>query len=116
MFDPSCTQPLFFSLTGLVQGLTPRETLARSRERFVDLTVRNWKFWIPAQAIQFAVLPMEWQVPYTCVMGLVWNVILSAAAGDARPVEVPAGRSDEAFRGRVVSARKEQAVVKRKQP
>ena len=29
---------------------------------------------------------MIWQVPYVCVMGLVWNVILSAVAGNA---EVP---------------------------
>ena len=73
-----------------MQGLTINESLARARSSFVDLTIRNWKFWIPAQLVQFAMLPIDLQVPYTCVMGLVWNVILSAAAGSARPAVVEA--------------------------
>ena len=66
-----------------MQGLSAADSVERARSSFVDLTVRNWKFWIPAQLAQFALLPEEWQVPYTCAMGLVWNIILSAAAGSA---------------------------------
>ena len=67
-----------------MQGLSGDESLQRAKDNFASLTVRNWKFWIPAQLVQFALLPEELQVPYTCAMGLVWNVILSVAAGSAR--------------------------------
>ena len=87
---PAIYYPLFFGVTGAVQGLTVSESLARARANFVSLTLRNWKFWIPAQLAQFAFLGEEWQVPYTCVMGLVWNVILSAVAGDARTADATA--------------------------
>lgn len=87
---PIVYYPLFFSITGAVQGLSASESWRRARSSFVDLTIRNWKFWIPAQLVQFALLPIDLQVPYTCVMGLVWNVILSAAAGAARSAAVEA--------------------------
>jgi len=82
---PIIYYPLFFGITGAVQGLTTTESLKRARTSFATLTLRNWKFWIPAQIVQFACLAPKWQVPYTCVMGLVWNIILSGAAGAARP-------------------------------
>ena len=72
---PAIYYPLFFGVTGAVQGLSATESLARARANFVSLTLRNWKFWIPAQLAQFAFLGEEWQVPYTCVMGLVWNIL-----------------------------------------
>ena len=81
---PIVYYPLFFSVTGAVQGLTVSESIERAKGSFVHLTLRNWKFWIPAQVAQFACLPLELQVPYTCAMGLVWNIILSMAAGRAR--------------------------------
>lgn len=87
---PIVYYPLFFGITGAVQGLSASESVQRAKGSFVDLTLRNWKFWIPAQLAQFALLPEELQVPYTCVMGLVWNVILSAVAGDARTADATA--------------------------
>ena len=62
----------------------------RAKEKFAPLTLRNWGFWIPAQYCQFAFLEEQLQVPFTCVMGLVWNVILSAQAGSATKEEAPA--------------------------
>ena len=110
---PIVYYPLFFGVTGAVQGLTATESLARARANFVSLTLRNWKFWIPAQLAQFAFLGEEWQVPYTCVMGLVWNIILSAAAGEARapPAEAPPAAREERFVGKVVPTAEERAAV-----
>lgn len=82
---PVVYYPLFFGITGAVQGLTLEQAIARAQERFVPLTLRNWQFWIPAQFVQFAFIDVEWQVPYTCAMGLVWNILLSGMAGSARP-------------------------------
>ena len=59
-----------------------------SGAQFTTLCIRNWKFWIPANFLQLCLLPNEWQVPYTCAMGFIWNVILSASAGDAAAVKV----------------------------
>lgn len=108
---PVVYYPLFFAVTGAVQGLSLEASLARARERFLDLCTRNWKFWIPAQFCQFAFLDMEWQVPYTCIMGLVWNVILSASAGSVR-VEAPPQQTRGVVVPRVVEREKTQ-VTKR---
>ena len=59
---PIVYYPLFFGITGAVQGLSLSESLTRAREQFVDLTLRNWKFWIPAQLVQFYLLPIDLQV------------------------------------------------------
>ena len=80
---PIVYYPLFFAITGIVQGLSLKDSFERAQEQFVPLMLRNWLFWIPAQFVQFNFLPIEWQVPYTCAMGLAWNVILSAIAGSA---------------------------------
>lgn len=85
---PIVYYPLFFAITGAVQGLTVDESVDRAKAQGVDLTLKNWQFWIPAQFVQFEFLPIDLQVPFTCVMGLVWNVILSALAGDATCVAV----------------------------
>lgn len=49
---------------------------------FIPLMKRNLLFWIPVQFIQFYWIAPSWQVSFVCVAGLVWNVILSAMAGD----------------------------------
>ena len=81
---PIVYYPLFFGITGYVQNLDTEASLQRAKTQFTTLCVRNWKFWVPANFLQFCLLPNEWQVPYTCAMGFIWNVILSASAGDAR--------------------------------
>ena len=113
---PIVYYPLFFGITGAVQGLSLKESLARARAQFVDLTIRNWKFWIPAQLVQFYLLPIDLQVPFTCVMGLVWNVILSAVAGSARPA-IAEGSAEAAvqLKGRVVPNKKAAGVLQKKE-
>ena len=76
--------PLFFGITGAVQGLNLRQVMERARRQFLALQMRNWAFWLPAQYFQFVFLPIEKQVLFTCIAGLVWNIILSALAGSAR--------------------------------
>eukprot|EP00898_Chlorokybus_atmophyticus_P009006 jgi/Chlat1/9106/Chrsp97S08419 len=38
---------------------------------------KGWKFWIPASAINFAVVPLESRVLYMSSCAVVWNTILS---------------------------------------
>ena len=93
---PIVYYPLFFGITGYVQNLDTEASLQRAKTQFTTLCVRNWKFWVPANFLQFCLLPNEWQVPYTCAMGFIWNVILSASAGDARVEAAAAPSSSKA--------------------
>ena len=58
---PLVYYPLFFSLTGIVQGLTIEDTIARAREKFLPLVQRNLQFWLPVQIVQFEFVPEELQ-------------------------------------------------------
>ena len=80
---PTVYYPLFFAVTAAVQGLSAKQGVERAKEKFWPLMSRNLVFWLPVQYVQFALIPGSWQVTYVCIMGLVWNVILSAVAGDA---------------------------------
>ena len=75
--------PLYFGITGPMQGLTARETLQRFRERFPSLFGLSLLFWFPVQYGQFACVPTRYKVPFICMASLVWNTILSALAGSA---------------------------------
>ena len=80
---PIVYYPLFFLITGALQGLTAEQSTARAAQNFAPLMQRNLLFWLPVQYAQFLYVDLEWQVSYVCAAGLVWNIILSALAGDA---------------------------------
>jgi len=107
---PLVYYPLFFSLTGLVQGLTVDETIARAKEKFLGLVGRNLQFWLPVQIVQFEYVPEELQVTWVAAFGLVWKVILSTLAGNAKAGTACAEDAEECllaepedFHGNVVS-------------
>jgi hypothetical protein len=83
---PLIYYPVFFTFTGLVQGLTVQETWQRARTDFVPCWKRNLLFWVPMQFFMFGFLDEKWQIPFSCVMGIVWSTILSAFAGRAQVV------------------------------
>lgn len=76
--------PVFFSFTGVIQGLSPTETLLRARSNFFMCWKRNLIFWIPAQLVMFGLVDEKWQIPFVCVMGILWSLILSVTAGKAK--------------------------------
>ena len=104
---PAIYYPLFFGITGAVQGLNLRQVMERARRQFLALQMRNWAFWLPAQYFQFVFLPIEKQVLFTCIAGLVWNIILSASAGSARSGDDDGtdDGTDDGRSGRVVPAK-----------
>jgi len=73
--------PIFFLITGALRGFSVEQALERARMLYLPLWQRNVGFWIPVQMAQFLFIEPEWQVPYCCVAGLIWNVILSKLAG-----------------------------------
>lgn len=76
--------PVFFTFTGFMQGLSPRETLQRARTSFLPCWKRNLMFWIPIQMVMFGLVDEKWQIPFVCVMGIIWSSILSITAGKAK--------------------------------
>lgn len=76
--------PVFFTLTGAMQGLDFNDSLSRAKENFLPLMKRNLLFWIPVQDVQFAFVPTDLQIPFLSCAGLAWTFILSLAAGSAK--------------------------------
>jgi Mpv17 / PMP22 family len=81
---PVIYYPLFFSMTGAMQGLTIQETVTRFQSTFVSIMKRNLVFWIPCQFGTFLWVEEPLQIPVLTVLGLIWTVILSFLAGAAK--------------------------------
>lgn len=81
---PLIYYPVFFILTGSLQGLTPSQSFDRARETFIPLMKRNLLFWIPVQFGVFSFVDDQLQIPILCVSGLAWTIILSIMAGSAK--------------------------------
>ena len=76
-FIPLFYYPLFFSLTGWVQGLTVDATIERAQTTIFPLLKRNWAFWLPVQYFQFGYVDEPLQIPFLCLVGLIWTFIFS---------------------------------------
>jgi hypothetical protein len=84
---PFIYYPVFFSLTGYLQGLPLDATIQRVRNTLFPLLKRNWLFWIPVQYYQFGYVDEPLQIPFLCVVGLAWTFILSFTAGSVQSYE-----------------------------
>jgi Mpv17 / PMP22 family len=81
---PFIYYPVFFALTGFVQGLSVNGSVERAKQNFFPLMQRNLIFWIPVQFIQFAFIDEQLQIPFLSAAGLCWTFILSVTAGSTR--------------------------------
>lgn len=87
--------PVFFSLTGAIQGLSVSGSIDRAKENFIPLMKRNLLFWIPVQFVQFGYIQEDLQIPFLSICGLGWTFILSVAAGSANKSHTPEKEIDE---------------------
>ena len=81
---PLLYYPIFFAFTGYLQGLKPQQILQRAKTSFLPCWKRNLMFWIPTQMVMFGLIDDKWQIPFACVMGMLWSTILSVTAGNAK--------------------------------
>lgn len=84
---PFIYYPVFFTLTGYLQGLSAEANMYRAQTTIVPLLKRNWLFWIPVQYFQFGYVDEPMQIPFLCVAGLAWTFILSIFAGSVQSYE-----------------------------
>ena len=63
-------------------GWTKRlaEFPAKWRRDTLPTLRKGWAFWVPASSINFAFVPLQFQVLYMSACGIVWTTILSAAS------------------------------------
>jgi protein Mpv17 len=71
--------PSFMGLLWLLEGRRPTyDDLGKDLiEVTPDIIRANWIVWIPANAVNFSVVPLKLQVLYGNVVALCWNVFLS---------------------------------------
>lgn len=81
---PFVYYPIFFAFTGFIQGLSFPDSIARMRSQFFPCWKRNLMFWIPTQMFMFGILAEKWQIPFACLMGMLWSMILSKYAGSTK--------------------------------
>lgn len=88
VFAPFCIIPAFFSCSLLLDG-TPELIPAKLQADWATTMVANFSLWVPAQFINFRLVPPQFQVLFANLVGLFWNVYLSAAT--AKAIEPAAG-------------------------
>ena len=68
--------------------------MSKMRQDAFPTLKRGWVFWVPAASVNFAVVPLRFQVLYMSCCSIVWNYILSTAAakGGAAPAAAAAGK------------------------
>mmetsp|Transcript_26781 Transcript_26781/g.58745 ORF Transcript_26781/g.58745 Transcript_26781/m.58745 type:complete len:320 (+) Transcript_26781:214-1173(+) len=81
---PLIYYPAFFTFTGLLQGLSVRQSLDRLKAQFFRCWRRNLMFWIPMQMVLFGLIAENWQIPFACLVGMIWSTILSKTAGSTK--------------------------------
>ena len=60
-----------------LQGDADHVTVDHLQDDLPELLVANWGLWVPAQLINFRFVPLKFQVLYSNVVALLWNVFLS---------------------------------------
>jgi hypothetical protein len=80
LFSPLFLQ-VWLSALWTMEGETKLETVpGRLMEATPTILVANWILWIPAQLLNFRMVPVKYQVLYSNVVALFWNVYLSSTA------------------------------------
>jgi len=76
MWAPFCLASVFGLLAGL-QGDGMAGWKEKMRTTWGKTVLSNWVLWIPAQTLNFLVIPPQLQLLYANLVGLGWNVYLS---------------------------------------
>ena len=70
----------YFPALALLHGGSLESGMQDLRQKFWVLMAANWKIWIPANFLNFYLVPIPYQVLCSNVTGLFYNVVLSFIA------------------------------------
>jgi hypothetical protein len=103
-FQPFVYLPTFLGIRIMSEGGTkivdlPGSVVSKWIETGPDTMKALWLVWVPAQAINFAVIPKHLTIPWMNAIGLVWNGVLSFMHGSIEsekeePMALPAGKEE----------------------
>ena len=74
---PFLYTPVYFTSMSIIQGKNYIEMKTWVSKDFIDSILACWIFWIPANGVNFAVIPQKYQVIYMNSLNLIWSVLLN---------------------------------------
>lgn len=72
--------PAFYYSTGLMKGNRVSHISEQLKQEYWSSLTAAYKIWLPAQLVNFAIIPLEFRVLFVCSVSLAWNTILSFIA------------------------------------
>jgi hypothetical protein len=85
----------FVGLLWLLEGRSSIEIQTQLKTAIPEIIVAGWSLWIPAMTLNFSVVPIKYQVLYSNVVALVWNVYLSYKSSIAHIKQKDNGGTDD---------------------
>ncbi|KAF8121101.1 hypothetical protein EV363DRAFT_1438015 [Boletus edulis] len=68
----------FFGTMSVMEGKGISGAVERIGENYQPTLIRNWGVFIPAQIVNFAIVPHHLRFGFVCVVSLFWNTYLSS--------------------------------------
>jgi hypothetical protein len=85
IIQPFLYMPTFLAIRIMSEGSKlvdlPRAVIERWRETGPETMLALWAVWVPAQVINFGVVPKHLTIPWMNAVGFVWNGVLSFMHG-----------------------------------
>lgn len=79
IFAPIFTS-LYFYLRGLSEDRSLATTTKRLKSELLGIMKKNWSLWVPANFINYLVIPLELRVLFGSVVAFFWNAYLISQA------------------------------------
>jgi hypothetical protein len=79
LFSPAFL-PTFLSGLWFLEGKNSTNLVPALKDEVPQAIVMNWALWIPAQCINFSMVPPKYQVLFSNGVATIWNVYLSFTA------------------------------------
>jgi len=76
---------IIFVFLGVLEGQTREQITKKLRDDYKPTMLANWKLWIPATAVNIALVPPALRVLYINVVFFFWAVYLSSVANKLEP-------------------------------
>ena len=68
---------MFFILNELLQNNGMRAVFERIKSDYVDVMMKNWQVWPPAQLINFYLIPLLFRTIFVRLVSFFWSIYLS---------------------------------------
>ncbi|KAG6825856.1 hypothetical protein H0H93_000221, partial [Arthromyces matolae] len=78
--------PFFFGSMSVLEG-NAHEAVDRIKAAYIPTLIRNWGVFIPAQLINFSLVPHHLRFVFVGFVSLFWNTYLSAINAQQQKIE-----------------------------